>query len=99
MQAKFIRISELASAKDRAGRWPVSAATIWRWVADGLLEPPVRLGPGVSAWPVEVIERYEMARAEVPGNVAKGAALGATSARAHRARLAAGGEVGPRELV
>jgi predicted DNA-binding transcriptional regulator AlpA len=59
MPQKFIRITELASKPNKPGRWPVSSGTIHRWVNAGALPPPVRLGPGTSAWALEVIERYE----------------------------------------
>ena len=62
MQHRFIRIAQLASTKKNPGRWPVSPATVWRWAHAGLLPAPGRLGPGVSAWPIEVIEQFERER-------------------------------------
>lgn len=65
MQTKFIRIRELASSPGRnglparRGRLPVSFATIWRWVKLGAFPKPVRLGPQVTAWRMEDIERWE----------------------------------------
>lgn len=65
MQTKFIRIRELASSPGRKGlparrgRLPVSFATIWRWVKLGSFPQPVRLGPQVTAWRMEDIERWE----------------------------------------
>ena len=65
MQSKFIRISELASFPGRngrtarSGRLPVSCATIWRWVKLGAFPQPVRLGPQVTAWRMEDVERWE----------------------------------------
>ena len=59
MSTRFIRVGDLASTKDRQGRWPVAPATIWRWVSTGILPPPVALGPGVTAWPMAVIEAHE----------------------------------------
>ena len=29
---------------------PVSAATWWRWIAEGIAPKPVKLGPNVTAW-------------------------------------------------
>ena len=68
MQPKFIRISELASTAARPGRLPVSGATIWRWVKGGHFPSPVSLGPGTTAWPVDVIEQWE-AKHSVAGAV------------------------------
>lgn len=59
----YIRIAQLASTRTRAGRWPVAPSTVWRWVERGILPPPIALGPGVSAWPLPVIEAHEAAAA------------------------------------
>jgi len=59
MTMMFIRIAQLASTPARPGRWPCSGPTIWRWVREGKLAPPVKLGPGCTAWPMEVIEQHE----------------------------------------
>lgn len=66
MERRFIRITELSSSKGKPGRWPVSSQTIWRWVASGVLAPPVKLGPQVSAWPMETIEAHEARQAAAP---------------------------------
>lgn len=58
MKPKYIRISQLASGPGRAGLLPVSGPTIWRWVRQGKFPPPVRLGPQVTAWPMEAIEKF-----------------------------------------
>ena len=71
MQTKFIRIRELASSPGRnglparRGRLPVSFATIWRWVKLGSFPQPVRLGPQVTAWRMEDIERWETEHASL----------------------------------
>ena len=65
MQTKFIRIRELASSPGRnglparSGRLPVSCATIWRWVKIKKFPQPVHLGPQITAWRMEDIERWE----------------------------------------
>jgi predicted DNA-binding transcriptional regulator AlpA len=63
MQTRYIRPRDLASTKSKPGRWPVTTSTLWRWVAAGVLPQPVKLGPQVAAWPMEVIEAYEAAQA------------------------------------
>ena len=84
MQTRFIRPRELSSTKTRPGRWPVSTGTLWRWVAAGILPPPVRLGPQVVAWPVEIIEAYEAAQTAATSASTDGqkTASGAASAAA-----------------
>lgn len=37
---------------------PISATTLWAWVADGKFPKPVKLGPRVTAWRVEDIRDY-----------------------------------------
>ena len=89
METRYIRPRELASTKTRPGRWPVSTATLWRWVSAGLLQPPVKLGPQVAAWPLEVIEAHEAARAAAaPGSTAQKSAAGAASIAKRQSRKA-----------
>ena len=72
---RFIRLGELASSPARngkparAGRWPASSSTVWRWVQNGLLDAPVKLGPQMVAWPIETIERFEEARVQAGASV------------------------------
>jgi predicted DNA-binding transcriptional regulator AlpA len=90
MQQRYIRLAELASTPKVAGRWPVSPATVWRWVKAGILPNPVRLGPQVVAWPIEVIEAHETATtgmAYVVNTVAKQRAA-AKSVEVRRAKRA-----------
>lgn len=90
MQPRYIRPSDLASTKDRPGRWPVSTATLWRWVAAGILPPPTRLGPQVAAWRLEIIEAHEASQAAAaPPSTAQKVAAGIASATKRKARGAA----------
>lgn len=51
---------EYASDTQLAARYDVSRATIWRWVREGRLPPPVKLTPGCSRWRLsEVVQRLE----------------------------------------
>ena len=87
MQTRYIRPRELASTKTRPGRWPVSNATLWRWVNVGILPKPVKLGPQVVAWPISVIETCEAAwDAAAPGTSEQQAAAGAASVAKRQAR-------------
>lgn len=46
----FVRDITLAKALE------VHRNTVWRWVREGRLPPPVRLSPGCSRWPSTVLE-------------------------------------------
>ena len=46
-------------AKYLARRWAVHEITPWKWVALGVLPPPVKLGPNTSRWSGAVIEAHE----------------------------------------
>ena len=59
MHKRYLRISDLATSPGRAGLLPVTGATIWRWVADGHFPAPVKLSPGVTAWPIEEFEAWQ----------------------------------------
>ena len=68
MQPRFLRIRQLASTPARGdkpavqGRYPSSAATIWRWVKLGKFPAPVQLGPQTTAWPVDVLDAWDAQR-------------------------------------
>ena len=69
MQPRYLRIRELATAPARGkeparqGRYPVSAATIWRWQKQGKFPPSVRLGEQTTAWLVDDLDRWDAERA------------------------------------
>ncbi|UUZ55061.1 AlpA family phage regulatory protein [Massilia sp. H-1] len=62
MAKYFSRISDVASSPRRKGRYPVSRATLWRWVAAGTFPKPVKLSPGVTAWDNDDLDAYDAAR-------------------------------------
>ena len=70
MQPRYIRIRELASTPARdgkpaqQGRYPVAAATLWRWAALGRFPAPVSLGPQTTAWRVDDLDAWDAARSE-----------------------------------
>lgn len=37
-------------ASDVAARFGVSVSLVYRWVREGIMPPPIRLGPRMSAW-------------------------------------------------
>jgi len=56
---KYIRAQELATIL------AVHRTTLWRWVHDGHLPRPVRLGPNTVAWDSTQIDAWLAAREEV----------------------------------
>ncbi len=58
----FIRLKNLIGP---GGPIPMASSTLWAHVKAGTFPAPVRLSPGITAWPVESIRRYiEEARAK-----------------------------------
>lgn len=54
----------LLTAREGAAELQISIPTFWRWVANGTLRKPVKLG-GLSRWPrSELIEFIEKAKAK-----------------------------------
>jgi predicted DNA-binding transcriptional regulator AlpA len=47
------------AAKHLCARWGVSIPTLRRWLRDGYLPKPIRLGRGALRWPVAEIEAIE----------------------------------------
>lgn len=47
------------SVKEIAKRYAVSRATIWRWVSDGHLPKPHKLGPATTRWHLADLEAFE----------------------------------------
>jgi predicted DNA-binding transcriptional regulator AlpA len=58
MPQRVIRITELASTKDKRGRLPVSPATLWRWVSQSKFPAPFKLGPNTTVWSLDEVEAF-----------------------------------------
>ena len=58
MAQRVIRIADLASTKRKAGRLPVSPATLWRWVAQSKFPAPFKLGPNTTVWDLDQVEAF-----------------------------------------
>ena len=58
MAQRVIRISELATTKDKPGRLPVSPATLWRWVSQSKFPAPFKLGPNTTVWDLDQVEQF-----------------------------------------
>lgn len=43
---------------DVAALFGISRITVWRWARDGLLPPPVKLGPHTTRWNSAEIESW-----------------------------------------
>ncbi len=55
---RVIRIADLATTKGRAGRLPVSPATVWRWVKEGKFPSPFKLGPNTTVFDLDEVEAF-----------------------------------------
>ena len=64
MAQRVIRIADLASTKLKAGRLPVSPATLWRWVAQSKFPAPFKLGPNTTVWDLDQVEAFLAQQAE-----------------------------------
>ena len=68
-QLRFLRMNAplfgygYLNDKQLAGRYGVSRATIWRWVAKGMLPKPVQISPGTTRWKSDQIASFEAERA------------------------------------
>lgn len=51
-------LRDLMTATQVARYLEVSRRTIWRWTKQGLLPPPVRVGPHCPRWRAEDIRRF-----------------------------------------
>jgi predicted DNA-binding transcriptional regulator AlpA len=65
MNKRFARLSDLASSKGKKGIIPVSAATWWRWCAEGRAPKPFKLGPNTTVWDLDQVEEFLAQRAGV----------------------------------
>lgn len=63
MSQRVIRLAQLASTKSRPGLLPVSPATVWRWVREGKMPKPFKLGAGTTVWDADGIEQFLAQRA------------------------------------
>ena len=59
----LIRMRELASSATSQGKLPVSAATIWRWVAEKRFPQPFKLGDNTTVWDMDAVEAFIAAQA------------------------------------
>jgi prophage regulatory protein len=50
------------SDRQLANHYGVSRATIWRWVAKGILAKPEKLSPGCTRWNLNKIEQSDAER-------------------------------------
>jgi prophage regulatory protein len=55
------RILRVQRVAERLG---VSTPTVWRWSRAGILPAPIHVGPRVTGWSAEAIDRFVAKRAE-----------------------------------
>lgn len=56
-QTRIIRMGDIASTPVKRGILPVSAATIWRWIAAGKFPKPFKIGC-ITAWYADEIDAF-----------------------------------------
>lgn len=89
-EQQFYRLRDLTTrpAKgkqpERVGRYPVSASTVWRWVARGEFPRPIKLAGGTAAWRVQDVLAWEAERAADDGRSRVERARKAAAARQPR---------------
>lgn len=54
----YYRATELTSKPCKKGLLPISPTTLWRWVKNGKFPQPVKLGPSVTAWSAQSIQKW-----------------------------------------
>jgi len=57
IQATFLKDVEACE------RYGVARSTWWRWLAEGVIPAPVKIGPAATRWRLADLERWEQARA------------------------------------
>lgn len=63
----YVRESQLVRQRKHPNRpalLPFSSATLWRKVRAGEFPKPVKLGPRITAWPVESIREWMAAQGD-----------------------------------
>jgi predicted DNA-binding transcriptional regulator AlpA len=58
MQQRVYRMVVLATTRNNQGLLPVSPATIWRWVKDGVFPAPFKLGQNTTVWDADQIDQW-----------------------------------------
>ena len=59
---RLLRLNKLANFNGHEGYLPISKPTVWRWVKEGKLPKPISLGPKVTAWDLDEVDRFIEAR-------------------------------------
>lgn len=54
---------DMLSVKEVSRTLNVSRATVWRWVAEGHLNPPIKIGPNTTRWRAADIGEFIASRA------------------------------------
>jgi prophage regulatory protein len=69
MAQSYRRVNEISSRPGKPGRYPISAATWWRWVKERKAPQPVKLGPNTTVWSEEQLDAWDAQIADgSPGN-------------------------------
>lgn len=55
-KSKYLRLPAVRA------RYGIGASTIWRWVNQGFLPRPKKLGPRTSAWSIAELDEFDSRR-------------------------------------
>ncbi|AGA33766.1 hypothetical protein TVNIR_2106 [Thioalkalivibrio nitratireducens DSM 14787] len=47
---------------DVAARYGIARQSVWRWVRDGIIPPPVRISEKMTRWPADALDAHDRAR-------------------------------------
>lgn len=50
---------------EACNRYGVARSTWWRWLAEGIIPVPVKIGPRATRWKLSDLESWEQKRGEV----------------------------------
>jgi len=50
---------------DACQRYGVSRSTWWRWLSEGVIPSPVKIGPRATRWRLDDLQAWETKRGEV----------------------------------
>jgi len=55
---RVLRLSQIATTRDKPGMLPISAATVWRLVKSGKFPQPFKLSAAVTVWDAGEIAQF-----------------------------------------
>jgi len=63
MAQRVCRVGDIISRPGKPGRYPICAATWWRWVREKKAPQPFKLGPNTTVWSVDELDAWDAKQA------------------------------------